>query len=482
MSELCDRTVHELIAGLRQGEFESPDIVNSVAARIAAREPTVNAYITRLTDQALEQAGKLARPDSSSSALHGIPLAIKDNICTKGVLTSCSSNILHNFVSPYDAHAVSCIKAAQGIVIGKTNLDEFAMGASTEFSHFGAAHNPLDLSRVSGGSSGGSAASVAYGGAIAALGSDTGGSVRQPAAFCGVVGLKPTYGRISRYGLVSFASSLDQIGVITRDVVDAALLLEVVAGRDERDSTSVNVPAGDFVPQDNDIQQIRIGLPRECFVEGLDPGVRSSVQEMLTAIAPHCACVSDISLPRLPHSIPTYYLICMAEASSNLARYDSVRYGLRAPDCATLEEQYERSRGLGFNDEVKRRILLGTFGLSKGSIEEYYGTGQKVRTLICQDFEQAFKSVDVIVTPTTPTTAFRVGEKLDDPLAMYLGDIYTVAPSLAGLPAISIPCRARVNGLPVGLQIIGRAFDEKTVLKVAYAFEQVAKWPSGQGV
>ena len=471
MSELCDRTIHELSRGLRQGEFDSADIVKSVAARIAAQEPVVNAYITRLTDQALEQASRLARPDGSSPAIHGIPLAVKDNICTKEVLTSCGSNILHNFISPYDAHAVSRIKAAQGIIVGKANLDEFAMGASTEFSHYGPAHNPHDPTRVTGGSSGGSAAAVAYGGAIAALGSDTGGSVRQPAAFCGVVGMKPTYGRISRYGLVAFASSLDQIGVITRDVVDAALLLEVVAGRDEHDSTSVDFPVGELVPRDSDIRNIRIGLPRECFVEGLDSGVRASVQEMLGAIASNCAGVSDVSLPRLPQSIPTYYLICMAEASSNLARYDSVRYGLRAADCATLEEQYERTRGQGFNDEVKRRILLGTFGLSKGSIEEYYGTGQKVRTLIRQDFEQAFRSVDVIVTPTAPTTAFRVGEKVDDPLAMYLGDIYTVAPSLAGLPAISIPCKTKVNGLPVGLQIIGRAFDEKTVLKVAYAFE-----------
>jgi aspartyl-tRNA(Asn)/glutamyl-tRNA(Gln) amidotransferase subunit A len=473
MSELCGLTIRELGRRLRAGEVTANDIVSSVAARIAEREPEVNAYITRLTDEASEHARSLTAPAGDASPLYGIPVAVKDNICTRGVLTSCGSRILHNFKSPYDAHAVTRLKAAQAVIMGKANLDEFAMGASCEYSWFGPAHNPVDASRVTGGSSGGSAAAVAYGGAIAALGSDTGGSVRQPAAFCGVVGLKPTYGRISRYGLVAFASSLDQIGVITKDVTDAALLLGVVAGRDEHDSTSVAVPVEDYVPRDVDIRGIRIGLPRECYVSGLDEGVRNAVQEMVDVIRPKCAAVNDVSMPRLQDSIPAYYLICMAEASSNLARYDSVRYGLRAPDCATLEEQYEKTRELGFADEVKRRILLGTFGLSKGSIEEYYGTGQKVRTLIRRDFERVFETVDVIVTPTAPTTAFKLGDKVQDPLAMYLGDIYTVSPSLAGLPAISIPCKTRVDGLPVGLQIIGRAFDEKTVLKVAYAFESI---------
>jgi len=472
MSELCDRTIHELGAGLRQGEFTSSDIVKSVAARITAREPRINAYITRLVDQALEQANNLSRPSADSPALYGIPVAIKDNICTKGVLTSCGSHILSDFVSPYDAFVTERIKAAGGIIIGKTNLDEFAMGASNETSYYGPVRNPHDETRVPGGSSGGSAAAVAYGGAIAALGSDTGGSVRQPASFCGVVGLKPTYGRVSRYGLVAFASSLDQIGPLTRDVTDAAIMLQAIAGRDLNDSTSVDAPVCDFAPA-ADVSGIRLGLVKECFGEGLDPATGDAVQSMVKAIAPRCKQVAEVSLPHVQFAIQTYYMVCMAEASSNLARYDGVRYGLRVEGCPTLEEQYERTRGTGFNDEVKRRILLGTFGLSKGSIEEYYGTGQKVRTLIRRDFEQAFRDVDVMIAPTTPTPAFKLGEKTTDPLAMYLADIYTAAPSLAGLPAISIPCKTRVNGLPVGLQIIGRAFDEKTVLKVAYAFEQL---------
>jgi aspartyl-tRNA(Asn)/glutamyl-tRNA(Gln) amidotransferase subunit A len=472
MSELCDRTIHELGAGLRQGGFSATEIVTSVAARIAAREPRVNAYITRRIDQALKQANELARPSAKSPALYGIPVAIKDNICTKGILTTCGSHILSNFISPYDAFVIERIKAAGGIIIGKTNLDEFAMGASNETSYYGPVRNPLDESRVPGGSSGGSAAAVAYGGAIAALGSDTGGSVRQPAAFCGVVGLKPTYGRVSRYGLVAFASSLDQIGPLTRDVTDAAIMLQVIAGRDLNDSTSVATPVESIVPS-ADVSGIRLGLAKECFGEGLDPATGDAVQAMVTAITPRCRQMTEVSLPSLRFAIQTYYMVCMAEASSNLARYDSVRYGLRVEGCATLDEQYEKTRGAGFNDEVKRRILLGTFGLSKGSIEEYYGTGQKVRTLIRRDFEQAFRDVDVIIAPTTPTPAFKLGEKAKDPLAMYLADIYTAAPSLAGLPAISIPCKTRVNGLPVGLQVIGRAFDEKTVLKVAYAFEQL---------
>ena len=474
MSELCELTIHELSAKLKAQEIASVDITQSVASRIREREQGVNGYVTLLLDEAMSQARAMESVTADAPAIFGIPLAIKDNICTEGTLTTCGSNILHNFTSPYDAFVVKRIKAQHGIIMGKTNLDEFAMGASSETSHFGPVHNPHDETRVPGGSSGGSAAVVAYGGAIAALGSDTGGSVRQPAAFCGIVGLKPTYGRVSRYGLVAFASSLDQIGCLTRDVTDAAIVLSVIAGRDEHDSTSVARPLDDYLALDG-VSDIRIGLPKECFVAGLDPRIAAVMRDMLKAVKPHCRDVVDVSLPHTPVAIPTYYLICMSEASSNLARYDGVRYGLRADRCPTLEEQYERTRDLGFNDEVKRRILLGTFSLSKGSYEEYYGTGQRVRTLIRADFEQAFRKADVLVTPTTPTTAFKIGEKIQDPLAMYLSDVYTASPSLAGLPAISIPGWARVDGLPIGLQIIGRPFEERTVLAVARAFERLGQ-------
>lgn len=478
MSGPSDLTIHELHARLRRHEISPAEILQSVDQRITEWEPKVNGYVTLLTDEAKEQAATLTTMPADASRIWGIPLAIKDNICTRGTLTTCASNILRNFVSPYDAFAVERIRQQQGIIIGKTNLDEFAMGASNETSCFGPVHNPLDGSRVPGGSSGGSAAVVAYGGAIAALGSDTGGSVRQPAAFCGIVGLKPTYGRVSRWGLVAFASSLDQIGCLTKDVRDAAIMLQVIAGRDEHDSTSVAEPVPDYFAQlerdNNGTAQLRIGVPAEYFAAGLDPRIEAIIRRMLEELKPYSAGVVDVSLPHTPAAVPAYYLVCMSEASSNLARYDGVRYGYRADSCATLEEQYQRTRGAGFYDEVKRRILLGTFSLSKGSYEEYYGTGQKVRTLIREDFHRVFRQVDVIITPTTPTTAFRLGEKIDDPLAMYLGDIYTVAPSLAGLPAISIPAAERVDALPVGLQIIGRPFEELTVLKVARSLERVS--------
>jgi aspartyl-tRNA(Asn)/glutamyl-tRNA(Gln) amidotransferase subunit A len=471
--ELCDLTIHGLSAKLKAREVSSADIVASVTNRIREKEQGINGYITLLLDEALEQSRRLPPPARDASPLYGIPLAIKDNICTKGVLTTCGSHILSNFVSPYDAFVTEQIRKACGIIIGKTNLDEFAMGASTETSYFGPARNPHDRGRVPGGSSGGSAAVIAYGGAIAALGSDTGGSVRQPGSFCGVVGFKPTYGRVSRYGLVAFASSLDQIGPIAKDVTDAGILLAAIAGRDLRDSTSVDRPVPDFSAIGRGVKEIRVGLPDEYFVEGLDPKIGSIIRSEVKAIESGCAEVKRVSLPHTQYAIATYYLVCMAEASSNLARYDGVRYGLRAENSATLEEQYERTRDIGFGDECKRRILLGTYGLSKGSYDEYYGTGQKVRTLIRQDFEQVFKDVDVLVTPVMPTTAFKIGGMIQDPLAMYLSDIYTTPASLAGLPAISVPCQEKADGLPVGLQIIGRAFDEATVLRVAYAFERL---------
>jgi aspartyl-tRNA(Asn)/glutamyl-tRNA(Gln) amidotransferase subunit A len=470
---LCDLTVHELARRLRACAVAPVDILASVRERIQTREGGVNAFISLFLDQAEEQARALPKPGPGDSPLFGIPVAVKDNMCFQGARTTCGSGILANFVAPYDAFVVGRLRKAQALIIGKTHMAVFAMGASGETSCFGPTRNPSDEARVPGGSSSGSAAAVAYGGAVAALGSDTGGSVRQPAGFCGVVGLKPTYGRVSRYGLVAFASSLDQIGPITRDVTDAAIMLQVIAGRDERDSTSVDRPVDDYAAGlASPIADIRIGLPRETLAAGFDPGMETAFRGALKLLEPHTAGIVDTGLPSLAQAVATYYLICMAEASSNLSRYDGVRYGLRVPT-ESLEEQYEQTRDQGFRDEVKRRILLGTYGLSKGYYDEYYGTGQRVRTLVRQEFGRAFEQCDVIVTPVSPTTAYKLGEKLSDPLAMYLDDTYTVPASLAGLPAIVVPLRERIRGLPGGLQIIGRPFEEKTILKVAHAFERL---------
>src|SRR5712692_6382667 len=408
--------------------------------------------------------------------LMAMPIAVKDNICTKGVKTTCGSRMLENFVPPYDATVVARMKEHGYYLIGKTNMDEFAMGSSTETSAFGPTRNPCNLAAIPGGSSGGSAAAVAAELCVAALGSDTGGSIRQPAACCGVVGLKPTYGRVSRYGLVAFASSLDQIGPITRDVRDAAVMMQVIAGRDPLDSTSADVPVPDYMKAlKENLRGMKVGVPLEFFAEGLDPEVELAVRTAIIQMQTLKAEIKEISLPMTKYAIAAYYLIATAEASSNLARYDGVRYGHRAKEKG-LMEMYMKTRQEGFGAEVKRRIMLGTYALSAGYYDAYYGKAQAVRTLIKRDFDEAFKEVDVIVTPTMPTPAFKLGEKIQDPLQMYLSDIYTISVNLAGVPAISLPCGLSSRKLPIGLQIIGRPFEEEKVLRAAYAYEQASEW------
>ena len=432
--------------------------------------------------RAREIDAALARGEKPG-ALCGIPIALKDNLCTAGTRTTCSSKVLANYVPPYNATVVEHVLAAGAVPIGKTNLDEFAMGSSTENSAFGATRNPWDLGRVPGGSSGGSAAAVAAGEAILALGSDTGGSIRQPASFCGVVGVKPTYGRVSRYGLVAFASSLDQIGPITRDVTDAALLLGVIAPHDPRDSTSAPEPVPDYVGQlEADIRGRKIGLPKEFFIEGMDPEVASAVRAACDVLAKQGAEVVDISLPhsridvkdgRLSaYAVAAYYVIATAEASSNLARYDGAHFGHRTPDPVGMVEMFARSREEGFGDEVKRRIILGTYALSSGYYDAYYLKASRVRSLIKRDFDEAFRTVDAIACPVSPTAAFRIGEKVDDPLQMYMGDVFTISCNLAGIPGLSVPCGFTSGGLPIGLQLLGKPFDELGLLQLARAQER----------
>jgi aspartyl-tRNA(Asn)/glutamyl-tRNA(Gln) amidotransferase subunit A len=402
-------------------------------------------------------------------------VGIKDVLVTRGVRTTAGSKILGNYIPPYDSTAVARMEAAGALVLGKLNCDEFAMGSSNENSAWKPVHNPRDLSRVPGGSSGGSAAAVAASMALVTLGSDTGGSIRQPASFCGVVGLKPTYGRVSRYGLIAFASSLDHVGPFGKTVKDVAAVLEIIAGRDVMDSSSVDLPVPDYVgPLDDSVRGMKIGVPKEYFGEGLDPEVRLAIEASVSKIAGLGCEIIEISLPHTRYAIPTYYIIATAEASSNLARFDGVRYGFRAADARTLAEMYRRSRDLGFGAEVKRRIMLGTYALSAGYYDAYYLKAQRVRTLLTRDFAEAFRSVHAIVTPTSPTAAFRLGEKTDDPLAMYLGDIYTVTANIAGIPGISLPCGETREKLPIGLQILGRHFDESTILRLAHAYEQAA--------
>jgi aspartyl-tRNA(Asn)/glutamyl-tRNA(Gln) amidotransferase subunit A len=419
---------------------------------------------------------QMKQEKQKTQLLFGVPLAIKDNICTKGTLTTCSSKILSNFIPPYESTVTSRLIGQGYILIGKTNMDEFAMGSSTENSGFHVTRNPYDLERIPGGSSGGSAAAVAADECIAALGSDTGGSIRQPAAFCGVVGLKPTYGRVSRYGLVAFASSLDQIGTLTKTVKDSALLMNVISGHDPRDSTSAPVPVPDFTAAiGQDIKGIRLGVPKEYFIEGIEKEVELSVKGAIRKLEDLGAIPVEISLPHTGYAIATYYILATSEASSNLARYDGVKYGFRA-EGKDLLDIYRNTRAQGFGAEIKRRIMLGTYALSSGYYEAYYKKAQQVRTLIKKDFERAFQEVDVIVTPTSPTVAFKVGEKSADPLQMYLSDIFTISVNLAGVPGISIPCGFTEKNLPIGLQLIGRHFDEESLLKVAYAYEQATEW------
>ncbi len=475
MNELFGKTIHELRGLLDARQVSAAEITDSVFKRIAAVEPRVNAYITLAEEAARAQARQADEQIARGEAgvLTGIPLAVKDIICTSGTVTTCGSKILENFIPPYDAGIMERIGAAGAVLTGKTAMDEFAMGSSSETSFRGPVRNPWNIDLVPGGSSGGSAAAVAADECIAAVGTDTGGSIRQPASYCGVVGLKPTYGRVSRYGLVAYASSLDQAGPIAKDVEDAALLLGVMSGHDPRDSTSVDRPVPDFteslVP---DIRGLRLGIPREYFVEGLDPEVERAVRSAIKELEGLGAQPVEISLPHTEYAVAVYYLIAPAEASSNLARYDGVKYGYRAPDAGGLRQMYEKTRSEGFGPEVKRRIMLGTYALSAGYYDAYYKKASQVRTLICRDFEQAFRQCDVIVTPTAPTPAFAVGEKIDDPLSMYLSDIFTIPVNLAGLPGISVPCGFTGDNLPVGLQIIGSLFDEKTVLRCAYCYEQ----------
>ena len=478
--DLYRMTIHDLHQLLKRKEVSVEEIVRSVLQRIEAAEEKVKAYLLVKADVALAQAKAVDREmrlGASPTPLAGIPLAIKDVICTGGTPTTCSSRILQNFIPPYDATVICRLKKERAILIGKTNMDEFAMGSSTENSAFFTTRNPWDLSRVPGGSSGGSAAAVAAGEAIAALGSDTGGSIRQPASFCGVTGMKPTYGRVSRFGLVAFASSLDQIGPFARDVEDCALLLNAICGHDPQDSTSVDMPVPDFteslVP---DMKGFRLGIPAEYFVEGLDPGVKSSIERAIGVLQDLGASCEEVSLPHTAYAVAVYYLVATAEASSNLARYDGVKYGYRAKNPADLLEMYSSTRAQGFGTEVKRRIMLGTYALSSGYYDAYYLKAQKVRTLIRQDFEQAFAKFDVLVTPTAPTPAFRIGEKVDDPLQMYLSDIFTIPCNLAGLPGISIPCGLSKEGLPIGLQILGKPFEEGKILRAAHAFQQATDW------
>lgn len=474
--EIHSLTIHQLHRLLVEREVTSREATESLFRRIREVEGKVKAYLHLTEEEAFAQAEKVDRKIIKGEPvgdLAGIPIGLKDILCTKGVKTTCGSKILENYVPFYDATVVKKLREAEAVFLGKLNMDEFAMGSSTENSGFQITHNPWNLNRVPGGSSGGSAAAVSADECIAALGTDTGGSIRQPASCCGVVGLKPTYGRVSRYGLVAFASSLDQIGPITKDVEDCAILLNVISGYDPFDSTSVNIEVPNYKSfLLNDVRGIRIGIPDEYFIEGLHPDVERSVKEAIGLFAKLGAETKQVSLPHTEYAVAIYYIIATAEASSNLARYDGVKYGFRSDRYRDLMEMYTQTRARGFGKEVKRRIILGTYVLSAGYYDAYYRKASQVRTLMRRDFEEAFKEVDVIVAPTSPTPAFEIGEKIEDPLQMYLSDIHTIPVNLAGIPAISIPCGFSHENLPIGLQIMGRPFEEGMLLRVAYTFEQ----------
>jgi aspartyl-tRNA(Asn)/glutamyl-tRNA(Gln) amidotransferase subunit A len=476
MMDLHTLTIHELHDLLIKKEISSRELTEALYRRIGNVEGKIGAYLLLTTEEAFRQAdnvdGKIAKGERIGD-LAGIPLGIKDILCTKGIETTCASKILKGYIPFYDATVIQRLKENDSVFLGKLNMDEFAMGSSTENSGFQVTHNPWDLARIPGGSSGGSAAAVAAGECIGALGTDTGGSIRQPAACCGVVGLKPTYGRVSRYGLVAFASSLDQIGPITKDVEDCAILMNAICGYDPYDSTSVKVEVPDYkVSLKKDIKGIRIGIPKEYFIEGIDPEVEKSVRDAIDSFKKWGAEIHTISLPHTRYAVAIYYIIATAEASSNLARYDGVKYGFRSKGYRDLMEMYTQTRAQGFGKEVKRRIILGTYVLSAGYYDAYYRKASQVRTLMRRDFEEAFQKVDVVVAPTAPTPAFRIGEKTEDPLQMYLSDIHTIPVNLAGIPAISVPCGFSREELPIGLQIMGKHFDEGLLLQVAYQFEQ----------
>jgi aspartyl-tRNA(Asn)/glutamyl-tRNA(Gln) amidotransferase subunit A len=474
--DLRSLTIDAARSAIQERKTTAVALIESFYSKIAKDDPQIGAYLVFSKDRAFAKAAEidaLAAKGETLPPLGGVPVGIKDVLVTRRVRTTAGSKILGNYIPPYDCTAVARMEAAGAIVLGKLNCDEFAMGSSNENSAWHPVHNPRDLSRVPGGSSGGSAAAVAADMAVATLGSDTGGSIRQPASFCGVVGLMPTYGRVSRYGLIAFASSLDRIGPLTKTVKDAAIVLRTIAGRDPMDATSAEVPVPDYVAElEKPVRGLRLGVAKEYFGEGLDPEVKKAVEAAIQKLSRLGCEIIPVSLPHTEYAIPTYYIVATAEASSNLARFDGVRYGYRASDARTLSEMYRRSRDHGFGAEVKRRIMLGTYALSAGYYDAYYLKAQKVRTMLVRDFEEAFKNVDAIVTPTSPTAAFKLGAKVNDPLSMYLADIFTVTADLAGIPGISVPCGVTKENLPVGLQILGKHFDEATILRVAHAFEQ----------
>ncbi|HET7007026.1 MAG TPA: Asp-tRNA(Asn)/Glu-tRNA(Gln) amidotransferase subunit GatA [Candidatus Binatia bacterium] len=476
---LSSLTLHEASIKLRQREISSVELTEAVFQRISAIDDKVHAYLTLARESALEQAKQAdtrLSAETQPSPLLGMPLAIKDNFLTRGVRTTCASKILGDFMPPYDATTIAKLRSVGAVIVGKTNLDEFAMGSSAENSAFFPTRNPWNFERIPGGSSGGSAAAVAADECIAALGTDTGGSIRQPAACCGIVGLKPTYGRVSRYGIIAFASSMDQVGPMTKDVRDGALLLQALAGHDPADSTSSNRSVPDYsAALTGEVRGLRLGVPKEYYVSGMQPKVEKSVRVAIRQLEMHGAKIEEISLPHTEYAVAVYYIVATAEASSNLARYDGMRFGRRA-DAKDLTQTYMISRDEGFGTEVKRRIMLGTYVLSHGYYDAYYLKAQRVRTLIKKDFEEAFKHCDVIVTPTAPTTAFKIGEKTQDPLQMYLSDVYTISINLAGLPALSLPCGFDDDNMPIGLQLIGKHFDEATLLRTAHAYEQTTEW------
>jgi len=474
--QVASLTIDAVRSAIQERQTTATALAEAHYARIQEDDEQIGAYLTLSKERALAKAAEidsLAAAGEPLPPLAGVPVGIKDVMVTRGVRSTAGSKILGNYIPPYDCTAVSRLEAAGAVMLGKLNCDEFAMGSSNENSAWRPVRNPRDLTRVPGGSSGGAAAAVAADMAVATLGSDTGGSIRQPASFCGVVGLMPTYGRVSRYGLIAFASSLDHIGPLTKTVKDAAMVLRTIAGRDPMDSTSADVPVPDYVAElEKPIHGLRVGIAKEYFGEGLDAEVKSAVEAAIQNLAGFGCEIVPVSLPHTKYAIPTYYIIATAEASANLARFDGVRYGYRAAGTRTLADMYRRSRDQGFGPEVKRRIMLGTYVLSAGYYDAYYLKAQKVRTLLARDFEEAFKKVDAIVTPTSPTPAFKLGEKVDDPLAMYLADIYTVTADLAGIPGISIPCGETKEKLPIGLQILGKHFDEATILRLAHAYEQ----------
>ena len=478
--ELPFLTIKQASTLIKQKELSPLELTKSILERIQEKDEKLNTYITVLSEKALESAKKAEEEISSGNylgPLHGIPLGLKDIFVTKDITTTCGSKMLENFIPPYDATVTQKLLDSGAVILGKNNMDEFAMGSSTETSYFGPTANPWDLERVPGGSSGGSASATAASLCLGSVGTDTGGSIRQPAALCGVVGMKPTYGRVSRFGMIAFASSLDQAGPITKTVEDTAIILNVISGADPKDSTCLNVPVPDYTQSlKSDLKGLKIGIPKEYFVEGMDKDVEDASKKAISEMENLGAEIVEISLPHTQYAVLTYYIIAPSEASSNLARYDGVKYGFRAEGAQTLREMYFKTRAQGFGDEVKRRIMLGTYALSSGYYDAYYLKAQKVRTLIKNDFDEAFKNVDAIVAPTTPEVAFKIGEKTQDPIKMYLSDVLTIPCNIAGLPGISIPCGYSSNGLPIGIQVLGKPFDEETVIHVAHAYENNTNW------